>query len=71
MKVYLTKCSCGRLTSKAYARKNAGLCKSCVTGVDQPSQASQDRREADRAFREDHMGCSEDVMEGRYCQGGD
>jgi hypothetical protein len=32
---YLVKCtSCGGSTSKAFARKNAGNCKACVTGVE-------------------------------------
>jgi hypothetical protein len=31
---YLTTCACGNKTSKAFARKNDGKCKSCVTGVE-------------------------------------
>jgi hypothetical protein len=27
---YLTRCGCGRQTSRAYARKNGGKCKACV-----------------------------------------
>ena len=29
---YLTKCPCGRTTSKAYARSHEGRCKPCATG---------------------------------------
>ena len=30
---FLTRCSCGRTTSRSYAAKNGGKCKACVTGV--------------------------------------
>jgi hypothetical protein len=38
MKTFTTRCSCGRMTSKKYAREHGGKCKSCVTGVEQPSK---------------------------------
>ena len=31
-KQYTVPCSCGMLTSKAYAAKNNGKCKACATG---------------------------------------
>lgn len=31
---YITDCACGNKTSKAFARKNDGKCKACVTGVE-------------------------------------
>ncbi len=40
MKTYLTRCPCGRNTSKTYARQNGGKCKACVTGVVPESRAS-------------------------------
>lgn len=30
---FTTRCNCGGLTSKAYARQHDGKCKSCFTGV--------------------------------------
>jgi hypothetical protein len=42
---YITDCACGNKTSKAYARKNGGKCKSCVTGVDQSKTDNTPTRE--------------------------
>lgn len=43
-KSYLTTCClCHRTTSKQYARKNGGKCKSCVTGVKQPRREREPR----------------------------
>lgn len=38
---YQVRCACGRTTNTRYARANGGKCKSCVTGVDQPSKAAR------------------------------
>jgi len=36
---YLTRCNtCGLTTSKAFAKKNSGRCKSCVTGISRYTQ---------------------------------
>jgi predicted RNA-binding Zn-ribbon protein involved in translation (DUF1610 family) len=36
---YLTSCvACGASTSKKFAREHDGKCKTCVTGVEQPSR---------------------------------
>lgn len=41
---YLTNCiCCGSATSKAYARKNAGKCKACVTGQPKETFDAGDR----------------------------
>lgn len=48
MKTYLKKCSCGRTTSQAYARKHSGKCKACVN-PDQREKleaSSAERRQA-------------------------
>ena len=38
---YQCRCSsCGRTTTRAYARSHGGKCKSCITGVDQPTARS-------------------------------
>ena len=40
MKTFTQRCSkCGNFTSKVYARKNAGQCKACVTGVPREQSA--------------------------------
>lgn len=50
MKSYLTTCKqCGRTTSKAYARKNNGACKACVTGI-APKQTGMSRAERENAL---------------------
>lgn len=36
---FTTRCACGALTSKAYARQHNGKCKSCATG--EPRDISQ------------------------------
>lgn len=44
MKTFLTKCNqCGQTTSKTYARKNQGWCKSCVTGTPREERHHGDR----------------------------
>jgi hypothetical protein len=30
---FTTRCTCGAITSKAFARANNGKCKACVTGI--------------------------------------
>lgn len=49
MRVYQQRCPCGRLTSKDYARRNGGRCKSCVTGIGQT-----DRRDSRQGRLIDH-----------------
>ncbi len=66
---YQTTCTCGRTTTKAYARKHGGKCKECVTGEPQPTK----RRSHDDILREggyeDTMGVSPDALEA-YRNGG-
>ncbi len=72
MKSYLTKCSCGRTTSAAYARKNGGKCKACVTGIKpapKPYRSSSYDSIARDGGYEDTMGVSLDAYEG-YRNGG-
>lgn len=48
MKSFLCNCNqCGRATSKAYARRHGGQCKSCTTGIER--EVSQGRAERDNA----------------------
>ena len=49
MKTFLTKCPCGRTTSKSYARVHGGKCKACVN----PEQAV--KRDEARAERRQGM----------------
>ena len=37
---FLTRCSCGRTTSRVYARAHDGKCKACFTGVVPAPKAS-------------------------------
>jgi len=46
MKKFLAKCAaCGATTSAKYARDNQGRCKTCVTGVPQPSRTRETNEE--------------------------
>lgn len=44
MKHYMTRCSCGNTTTKAYARANGGKCKPCVTGRPREVAEADDRQ---------------------------
>lgn len=44
MNKYMVRCSCGRVTSKSYARKHGGKCKECVEpGSTRPSESAERR----------------------------
>jgi len=38
---FLTHCTCGATTSKAFARANSGKCKACATGIPRAPKTSQ------------------------------
>jgi hypothetical protein len=61
---YQTTCDCGATTTIAFARKNAGRCKACVTGV---APVRNSRREQN--LNEDTMGVSVEVLEHRHYNG--
>ena len=63
---YMTNCvSCNRWTSKAYAKAHNGECKGCAEGRGVNVSKNRHSSSRDEGFREDHMGCSADVIEGR------
>lgn len=66
---YLTRCSCGRTTSKAYARANGGKCKACVTGAEPVRRGRSYDDIAREGGYEDTMGVSPDALEA-YRSGG-
>jgi hypothetical protein len=69
---FQTSCPCGRTTTKAHARANGGKCKTCVTGVAQPTARSYPRSYDDIAREggyEDTMGISPEALES-YRSGG-
>lgn len=66
---YQTTCKCGGTTTKAYARKHGGKCKSCVTGVAQPKKGRSLDDIAREGGYEDTMGVSPDALEA-YRNGG-
>ena len=71
---YLTKCgSCGRTTSRAYARTHGGRCKSCETGTAPAPRRRGTSRDAiaREGGYEDTMGVSYEVLESRYDSYGD
>jgi len=47
---FLTTCSCGNKTSKAYARAHEGRCKQCVTGLPKESAPSRNARLIDSGW---------------------
>jgi len=66
---FQTKCHCGNTTTRAYARKNGGKCKECVTGRAQPRRARSYDDIAREGGYEDTMGVSPDCLES-YRNGG-
>ena len=45
---FTTRCACGRLTSKSFARANGGKCKACVTGIPRVEKSGDWRTEHKR-----------------------
>jgi hypothetical protein len=43
--LYLVRCSCGRDTSRKYAREHGGMCKGCVTGAEPESDSTPTREQ--------------------------